>query len=171
MPARTLLTALGWETAELPDLPWPEARGVVVAYDSATRACVVGAGTEHVSVLAAAVGEGAGRAKVLQVRGRVDARMSHLPLVGDAVPADRDVVVAGAQFGHAASAWTPAQVAAVAAALDLVGDAAQVLRLPGLPAEGLAAGLTVGVELVVAGKPTPLWLAAGAGNRRAGGAA
>ncbi|MFB7128223.1 DUF6603 domain-containing protein [Kitasatospora sp. NPDC056273] len=120
---------------------------------AAAGALVVSAVVGRVGVVVASVPEGAGpgAARLVAVRGVVGARASDLPLVGESIPADRDVVVTGVNFCHADRAWPLAQVRELNAVVAGLPGAAQGL-LPVLMDEALQRGLLVWGLLTMGGR-------------------
>ncbi|WP_167539119.1 DUF6603 domain-containing protein [Streptomyces tubercidicus] len=116
---------------------------------------VVSVAVGRVGVVVASVPtEGQGpttAARLVAVRGEVGARMSDLPLVGEAIPPAGDVVVTGVQFLYADSAWPAARVQALNALLRGLPGANEGL-LPVPPAEPLVRGLLVWASLTIGGK-------------------
>ncbi|MFD7736711.1 DUF6603 domain-containing protein [Streptomyces sp. MJM8645] len=120
---------------------------------AAAGSLVVSAVVGRVGVVVASVPEGTGPAvaRLVAVRGVVGARASDLPLVGESIPADRDVVVTGVQFCYADRAWPLAQVRALNAAVAGLPGAAQGL-LPVLLDEALQRGLLIWGLLTMGGR-------------------
>ncbi|WP_406275231.1 hypothetical protein OH799_02730 [Nocardia sp. NBC_00881] len=117
VPVLDLLAGVGVDTSELrtqlPDLLWPQACAAVVGYDTGTGTFALTVDTEHAGVLAAAVGTAPNRAIAVLVAGKLEARLSNLPLVGTAVPADRDIVLTDVGFSWASKPITSEQATAI----------------------------------------------------------
>lgn len=120
---------------------------------TAAGSLVVSAVVGRVGVVVASVPEGTGSAvaRLVAVRGAVGARASDLPLVGESIPADRDVVVTGVQFCYADRAWPVGQVRALNAVVAGLPGAAQGL-LPVLLDEALQGGLLIWGSLTMGGQ-------------------
>lgn len=116
-----LVAGVGVDTTELrtqlPDLLWPQAHEATLGYDTGTGTFALTVATARVNVLATAVGTAPNRATALLVNGRLEARLSRLPLVGTAVPTDRDIALTDIGFGWASKTITPEQAVAVNALL------------------------------------------------------
>jgi hypothetical protein len=136
----------------VPEALVPTLVALTLAYDVRAKRLVLVAVTEHTSWLFASLSRGSTTLRAVAFRARLDARVSQLPVVGDAVPVERDLAVTGVRFTLASGVWTREQTAAVNGLAERVPEIAGGVRLP---EEGLAAGVLVGVEWVVAGEPQP----------------
>ncbi|GAA2687969.1 MULTISPECIES: DUF6603 domain-containing protein [Actinosynnema] len=132
-------------------LHWPTVDAVTIACAPTTGTFALAVAGERIGVLGAVTGAGTAKARAVVVRGALDARVSDLPVVGGAVPADHDLVLTGLGFRHASSAWTPEQVAAVTAALAPAGALLGPAGAPALPVDGLPAGLALTVDHSIGG--------------------
>ncbi|MFE6050038.1 DUF6603 domain-containing protein [Kitasatospora sp. NPDC056446] len=123
---------------------------------AAPGSLVVSAVVGRVGVVVASVpdGTGPGVARLVAVRGAVGARASDLPLVGESIPADLDVVVTGVNFCYPDRVWPVAQVRALNAVVAGLPGAAQGL-LPVLLDEALQRGLLVWGLLTMGGQALP----------------
>ncbi|MFE7558124.1 DUF6603 domain-containing protein [Kitasatospora sp. NPDC057500] len=154
VPLTDLVTALGVELPDLPEVLRPVLTALSVRYDSATGQVLMTASTERtgwVHVSRPGAGAGAPRVDAAAVRVRLGARASDLPLVGEAIPPGADLVVDGIAFTSAPTGWTAAQAGAVNDALNRLDSAAE-RRLPRFAAGPAAGpGIAVQVELSISG--------------------
>ncbi|MGH3810810.1 MAG: DUF6603 domain-containing protein [Pseudonocardiaceae bacterium] len=152
LSAKDVAKAFGLDLSDAPEALVPELFALALVYDFTAKRLVLVAVTEHTDWLFASIPDGTSVLRVAAVRARVDVRASTLPVVGDVVPADRDLALTGVRFNLASRAWTKEQTAAVNALVERVSETSGAMTLP---QEGLVAGVSVGVELVVAGEPQP----------------
>ncbi|MFD0169090.1 DUF6603 domain-containing protein [Streptomyces decoyicus] len=106
-------------------------------------------------VVASVPAEGPGAvARLVAVRGAVGARASDLPLVGESIPADRDLVATGVQFLYADRALPVNQVRALNTVIAGLPGSEQGL-LPLLLEEPLQRGLLVWASLTLGTEKLP----------------
>ncbi|MFD5918719.1 DUF6603 domain-containing protein [Kitasatospora sp. NPDC058201] len=151
-----LVAALGVELPELPEVLRPVLTALSVRYDSVTGQVLLTASTERtgwVYVSRPGTGAGAPRVDAAAVRARLGARVSDLPLVGEAIPPGADLVIDGVAFTSTPTGWTAAQAVAVNDALNRI-DSVAGRRLPRFAAGTTAGpGLAVQIELGIGGVP------------------
>ncbi|MGY5124911.1 DUF6603 domain-containing protein [Streptomyces nigrescens] len=156
VPLADLVTAIGLDLPELPDALKPVLESLAVQYHSATGELLLTAATEHTGwVYAGVPGEpGAKRLSAVAVRGRLDARASSLPLIGEAIPKEHDVALDGVAFTGTPQGWTAAKAQQVNAALDAI-DPVVPRRLPRFGTVHAGPGYAVQIELTLGGVPQP----------------
>ncbi|AZQ74357.1 hypothetical protein EKH77_26910 [Streptomyces luteoverticillatus] len=170
-----LVAALGMELPSLPEVLQPELESLGIRYDTTTKRVILTAATEHtgwVFVTQPGAVPGAPRTNLTAVRVDLDARASHLPLVGESIPPGSDLVLDGIAFTSTPLGWTPPQAVALNAALDLLDSGAE-RRLPRFAADATAGpGTAVQIELAVGGvRQAPLVLPITTGTGRTPAAA
>ncbi|WP_422647552.1 DUF6603 domain-containing protein [Actinoalloteichus caeruleus] len=154
LPADEVARALGLDLDGVPGVLVPEVVALGLAYDFTAKSLVLRATTEHTDWMFGSAPDREGPLRVAAAGGRLDARASSLPVVGDAVPADRDLGATGLRFLATSRAWTSAHTAVVNELLAWAGAAPPVGALP----QELAAGVSVVVDLLVAGAAQSLVL-------------
>ncbi|MFF4452732.1 DUF6603 domain-containing protein [Streptomyces goshikiensis] len=164
VPITGLLDSLGFDGAadllgELPEELRPVVTGASLAWERTSTgpgSLVVTAATDRLGMVVAQVpaASGPGSVRLVGVRGRIDARASDLPLIGEAIPPGRDVVLDGFHFAHASAQWTAAQVRALNGLVGAADDTT-ARRLPRFPNEDLARGLLAWVTVTADNKELP----------------
>ncbi|MFG2288149.1 DUF6603 domain-containing protein [Streptomyces sp. NPDC048595] len=155
-----LVDAMGLDLPELPDALKPVLESLAVQYHSATGELLLTATTEHTGWVYAGLpgGPNGKRLSAVAVRGRLDARASSLPLIGEAIPKEHDVVLDGVAFTGTPQGWTAAKAQQVNAALDVL-DPVVPRRLPRFGTANAGPGYAVRIELSLGGVPqSPLLL-------------
>ncbi|MEU9125446.1 DUF6603 domain-containing protein [Streptomyces sp. NPDC048506] len=170
--AQELADALGLTLPELPAVLTPTLDAAGLHYDVADRMLVITAhGGSWGWMVASQATEPTGRRYTMAVRGAVTARASQLPLVGEAIPADCDLLLTGIQFGYTPQAWTENEVERLNEVLNLL-DTASPPRLPRLLKGPLTPGILAWAQVSAGGEelsPLVLRLDAKPGSALAAG--
>ncbi|MER5770663.1 DUF6603 domain-containing protein [Streptomyces sp. NPDC001985] len=137
--------ALGTAPAELPPALVPSLHRVAFVYEKRRRAVVLSARTEYVQLAWAslprrrsAIGTGR-RLRAVLLQGVHEAGLADLPTIGEHIPLEDDLVLAGLQAFHLSA---PMRARAVKAVNELMADAGVGL---GLPSRDLTAGASVAI--------------------------
>ncbi|WP_324608544.1 DUF6603 domain-containing protein [Streptomyces sp. NRRL S-1448] len=116
---------------------------------SAAGSLVLSAVVGRVGVVVASVpGTSGAVSRLVAVRGDVRARASDLPLIGEAIPHERDVVFTDAHFAYCSGRWSKEQVQQLNTVIDGLDDG----RLPRLLDQALQPGGLVWVDVAVGGE-------------------
>lgn len=156
--AKDVAVALGLDLLTLPEMLTPQLFTAALHYDFSNGLLLLTATTSHLGwVLAAEPVEAtpnSPRRFAVASRGGVIARASDLPLVGESITLDRDLVLTGVQFAYASAVWSAGRVEAVNAVLDDV-DAADPRELPRFLDEELVRGALAWVIVTADGEEMP----------------
>ncbi|WP_188307503.1 DUF6603 domain-containing protein [Streptomyces sp. CBMA123] len=154
--AADLAAALGLDLSGLPPMLVPQLFQAAVHYDFRTSVLLVTAVTRRLGwVLASEPVTGTTtRRYAVAVRGRVSAKASDLPLVGESITPDHDVALTGIALAYASAPWPVDRVEAVNTVLGEI-DTADPQRLPRLPDEALVRGALAWADLTADGQTLP----------------
>jgi hypothetical protein len=156
--AKNVAAALGLDLSTLPEMLTPDLFQAALHYDFSNGLLLLTATTRHLGwVLAAEPVEATPnslRRFAVASRGRVIARASDLPLVGESITIDRDLVLTGVEFAYASAVWSVGRVEAVNAVLEDV-DAADPRQLPRFLDEELLRGALAWVIVTADGEEMP----------------
>lgn len=156
--AKDVAAALGLDLSALPEMLTPVLYQAALHYDFSNKLMLLTATTEHLGWVLAAepvdTAPDSPRRYAVASRGRVIARASDLPLVGESITIDHDLVLTGVQFAYASTVWSAPRVEAVNAVLDDV-DAADPRQLPRFLNEELGLGALAWVIITADGEEMP----------------